>query len=51
MIGIDFLPKQDILLGVNVDALNFSEENVERQVTRINLGIIFLRLSIVIMHK
>ena len=51
MIGIDFLPKQEILMGLNVDALNFLLEGVERQATRISVGIIFLKLNIVIMHK
>jgi hypothetical protein len=50
MIGIDFLPKQEILLGVNVDNLTLMEGE-KKEATRISIGIIFLTISLVIMHK
>jgi len=51
MIGITFLPKQDVLLGVHVDFLNYEERGKSIEATRISLGLIFVKLSLIIEHK
>jgi hypothetical protein len=51
MIGISFLPKQDVLLGVNVDVLNYEENGKMIEATRISFGIIFITLSILLNNK
>jgi hypothetical protein len=51
MIGITFLPKQDVLLGVNVDVLNYEDNGKMIEATRISFGIIFITLCILFKHK
>jgi hypothetical protein len=51
MIGITFLPKQDVLLGVNVDVLNYEDNGKMIEATRISFGIIFITLSILLNTK
>jgi hypothetical protein len=51
MIGITFLPKQDVLLGVHVDFLSYEERGKSIESTRISLGLIFVKISIFIEHK
>jgi len=51
MIGITFLPKQDVLLGVNVDVLNYEDNGKMIEATRVSFGIIFVTLSILFIHK
>ena len=51
MIGINFLPKQDVLLGVNVDVLNYEDNGKNIEVTRISFGIIFVTLALLLKHR
>lgn len=51
MIGITFLPKQDVLLGVNVDVLNYENNGKKVEATRLSFGIIFITLSILFTNK
>jgi|DEB19_MinimDraft_3_1074340.scaffolds.fasta_scaffold07269_3 hypothetical protein len=51
MIGINFLPKQDVLLGVNVDVLNYEDNGKMIEATRLSFGIIFVTVSILFTHK
>lgn len=44
--GFSFMPKQDILLGVNTDYLEYEEEGNKVQCRRVSFGIVFFTFSI-----
>lgn len=44
--GFSFMPKQDILLGINTDYLIYEEEGKQVQCRRVSFGIVLFTFSI-----
>ena len=46
--GFSFMPKQDVLLGINTDYLTYKEEGETVNCRRISFGIVILTFSVII---
>jgi len=44
--GFSFMPKQDILLGINTDYLSYVQDGEEKSIRRVSFGIVLFTFSI-----